>query len=210
MNDKTARVGEASVTLSAIEQVNQLLPQTQCGQCGYGGCLPYAQAMVEQGEALNRCPPGGCQTLKALGNYFQRDVTPWLAAMQAQALPPTLAYIREMECIGCTKCIQACPVDAILGAAKQSHTVLADECTGCGLCIPPCPVDCIDQVTVSALRYDPQKAKHRYQAKQMRTQNKSNEKPVKVDPLQQQRDYIAAAVARVKSKKRNTQSFSLT
>lgn len=183
--------------LSPIEQVNQLLPQTQCGQCGYGGCLPYAQAMVEQGEALNRCPPGGCKTLAALGQYFQREVTPWFAAMQAQTKPPVIAQIREVECIGCTKCIQACPVDAILGAAKQGHAVITDECTGCGLCVTPCPVDCIDLTPVPALHYDRQKARQRYQAKQARSIKKNAENSV---PSPQQDD-IAAAVARVKAKK---------
>ncbi len=126
-----------------IEQVNALLPQTQCAQCGYPGCKPYAQAIVEAGEAINRCPPGGEATIQTLAHLLQRDVLP-LNPENGVTSPPTLVKIKENECIGCTLCIQACPVDAILGAQKQMHTVLTSLCTGCNLCIPPCPVDCIE------------------------------------------------------------------
>ncbi|MDH5434855.1 MAG: electron transport complex subunit RsxB [Gammaproteobacteria bacterium] len=129
------------------EQINQVLPQTQCGQCGYPGCKPYAQAIAEQGEKINRCPPGGEAGIKALAELLETDVIPLDESCGEEALP-TVAIIREDECIGCTKCIQACPVDAIVGAAKLMHTVIESECTGCDLCVPPCPVDCIDMVTV--------------------------------------------------------------
>lgn len=122
------------------EQVNALLPQTQCGQCGYPGCKPYAEA-IAQGDAINKCPPGGAATIAALADLF--DIEPPTLDAPAQT-PPRVAYIREAECIGCTKCIQACPVDAIVGAARLMHTVIADECTGCDLCVEPCPVDCIE------------------------------------------------------------------
>jgi len=121
-------------------QINDLLPQTQCGQCGYPGCKPYAQAIAE-GDAINKCPPGGAATIAALAELL--DVEP-LPLDAAEETPPRVAYIREAECIGCTKCIRACPVDAIVGAAKLMHTVIADECTGCDLCLEPCPVDCIE------------------------------------------------------------------
>ncbi|WP_447746797.1 electron transport complex subunit RsxB [Pseudomonas nicosulfuronedens] len=122
------------------DRINDLLPQTQCGQCGYAGCKPYAQA-ITAGDAINKCPPGGAATIAALANLL--DVEP-LPLDAAEETPLRVAYIREAECIGCTKCIRACPVDAIVGAAKLMHTVIADECTGCDLCLEPCPVDCIE------------------------------------------------------------------
>jgi electron transport complex protein RnfB len=130
------------------EQIDAILPQTQCGLCGHGGCMPYAEAMVFEQAAINLCPPGGVQTLRELGELMQQDVSPFLADMQTKAKPALKAVIREAECIGCAKCIQACPVDAIIGSGKVMHTVIADICTGCELCIPPCPVDCIDLVEV--------------------------------------------------------------
>ena len=126
------------------EQVNALLPQTQCGQCGYPGCRPYSEAIAE-GDAINKCPPGGEETIQALADLLDVEPQP-LDAEHGVEKEPVVAWIREDECIGCTKCIQACPVDAILGAAKLMHTVIADECTGCDLCLDPCPVDCIDMI----------------------------------------------------------------
>jgi electron transport complex protein RnfB len=126
------------------DQINSILPQTQCGQCGYPGCRPYAEAIAD-GDSINKCPPGGEDTIQALANLLDVEPEP-LDAEHGVEAEPTVAYIREDECIGCTKCIQACPVDAILGAAKQMHTVIIDECTGCDLCVEPCPVDCIDMI----------------------------------------------------------------
>ena len=125
------------------EQINALLPQTQCGQCGYPGCKPYAEA-IAAGDKINKCPPGGEATIQALADLLDVEVEP-LDAVEGEK-PKMVAYIREAECIGCTKCIQACPVDAIVGAAKQMHTVIVSECTGCDLCVEPCPVDCIDMI----------------------------------------------------------------
>ncbi|MCK5639581.1 MAG: electron transport complex subunit RsxB [Gammaproteobacteria bacterium] len=130
-----------------VDQIDAILPQTQCGQCGHPGCRPYAESIAAGEEEINRCPPGGETVIQALADLLGRD---------AIALDPdagvekekTLAVIDEQVCIGCTLCIQACPVDAILGAAKQMHTVIADECTGCELCVEPCPVDCIDMVPI--------------------------------------------------------------
>ncbi|MDP3845555.1 MAG: electron transport complex subunit RsxB [Pseudomonas sp.] len=128
------------------EQINSLLPQTQCGQCGYPGCKPYSEA-IAGGDKINKCPPGGEATIQALADLLDVEVEP-LDAVEGEK-PLMVAFIREAECIGCTKCIQACPVDAILGAAKQMHTVIASECTGCDLCVEPCPVDCIDMLPVA-------------------------------------------------------------
>lgn len=124
------------------EKVVELLPQTQCGQCGYPGCKPYADA-IAKGEAINLCPPGGQQTVVALAELLGREVIE-LDEQSEEKSQPTVVFIREEDCIGCTKCIQACPVDAIVGTAKMMHTVITDQCTGCDLCIPPCPVDCIE------------------------------------------------------------------
>ena len=131
-----------------VEQVDALLPQTQCGQCGHPGCRPYAQAIVDDGEAINHCPPGGQATINALASLLDIPAPELDEEHGEEADIKTVAYIREDECIGCTKCIKACPVDAILGAAKLMHTVIASECTGCDLCVEPCPVDCIDMLPV--------------------------------------------------------------
>lgn len=132
-----------------VDAVDALLPQTQCGQCGHPGCRPYAQAIVA-GEAINHCPPGGQATINALANLLDIPAPELDEEHGVEAEVKTVAFIREAECIGCTKCIQACPVDAILGAAKLMHTVIASECTGCDLCVEPCPVDCIDMLPVPA------------------------------------------------------------
>lgn len=130
-----------------VERIDSLLPQTQCGQCGFPGCRPYAEAIAGEEVDINRCPPGGETTILALADLLGRDPKP-LDPERGEEQAPMLAVIDEQVCIGCTLCIQACPVDAILGAAKQMHTVIAEECTGCKLCIPPCPVECIDMVPV--------------------------------------------------------------
>ncbi len=130
-----------------VKQIDALLPQTQCTKCGFNGCRPYAQAIVE-GTAFNRCPPGGEATIAKLAHLLNEPIAP-LDTSRGQARA-VVAFVREDECIGCTKCIQACPVDAIIGAAQQMHTVISDYCTGCELCIAPCPVDCIDLIAVPA------------------------------------------------------------
>ena len=127
--------------LISIQAIDALLPQTQCGKCGHPGCKPYAEG-IAKGEAINKCPPGGDATIQALAQLLDVPELP----LELPAVPPQIALIREAECIGCTKCIQACPVDAIVGAARQMHTVISSECTGCDLCVEPCPVDCIDMI----------------------------------------------------------------
>lgn len=139
-----------TLNISLTQQVDAVLPQTQCGLCGHrDGCLPYAKSIVE-GEAANKCIPGGQPVADQLAALLKRPIlvaeeSVW--PIQADGRPQRMkAIIREDECIGCTKCISACPVDAIIGSGKLMHTVLTDLCTGCELCIPPCPVDCIDLV----------------------------------------------------------------
>jgi electron transport complex protein RnfB len=130
--------------------IDALLPQTQCTRCGYEGCRPYAEA-IARGEAdINQCPPGGDEAIASLARLLSREAKPLNPANGAHR-PPLVAVIDEAACIGCTKCIAACPVDAIVGASKRMHTVIASWCTGCELCLPPCPVDCIALVAVPRL-----------------------------------------------------------
>jgi electron transport complex protein RnfB len=129
--------------MSLIQRIDALLPQTQCGKCGHPGCQPYAEG-IASGEAINKCPPGGDETIAALARLLNVPVLQ--LDIDRGSAPAQVAFIREAECIGCTKCIQACPVDAIVGAAKLMHTVIIEECTGCDLCVAPCPVDCIDML----------------------------------------------------------------
>jgi Na+-translocating ferredoxin:NAD+ oxidoreductase subunit B len=130
---------------SLVEKINQVLPQTQCAQCGYPGCRPYAEAIARGETDINQCPPGGEQGVRELATLLGTEPKP-LDTARGEHKSPLVALIDEDRCIGCTLCIQACPVDAIIGAPRQMHTVLAAECTGCELCLPPCPVDCIDLV----------------------------------------------------------------
>ena len=128
-----------------VEKIESILPQTQCGQCCYPGCRPYAEA-ISGGEAeINLCPPGGAEGVRKLADLLGREVKP----LDAEEKPKQLALIDEQTCIGCTLCIQACPVDAIVGAAKQMHTVVSALCTGCELCVTPCPVECIRMEVIS-------------------------------------------------------------
>lgn len=124
------------------DRIDALLPQTQCGQCQYAGCRPYAEAIATGEADINQCPPGGEAGIRALAALLGREFKP-LNPEHGVETPRTVAIIDEAVCIGCTKCIQVCPVDAILGAPQVMHSVLTEECTGCGLCLVPCPVDCI-------------------------------------------------------------------
>jgi electron transport complex protein RnfB len=135
--------------IKAIDAVDRLLPQTQCTQCGFGGCRPYAEAIVREGAAINRCPPGGASGIATLAAHTGQPVLPLDPDVGIEA-PRRVARIVAELCIGCTHCIVACPVDAIVGAPKRMHAVLVELCTGCDLCVPPCPVDCIEMIAPPA------------------------------------------------------------
>lgn len=130
-----------------VDKIDSLLPQTQCGQCSFAGCHPYAEAIAAGEAPINLCPPGGENTVQALADLLDVEVLALDDSEEADP-GPIVAIIIEDTCIGCTLCIQACPVDAIVGAAKQMHTVIESECTGCELCLAPCPVDCIEMIPV--------------------------------------------------------------
>ena len=130
---------------AVVEAIDAELPQTQCAQCGFPGCRPYAEAIARGEVDINRCPPGGDATIAALARLLDRDIVPLDDTLPAPA-PPAIAIIDESQCIGCARCLPACPVDAIVGAHQFMHTVVEDLCTGCELCIAPCPVDCIEMV----------------------------------------------------------------
>lgn len=194
------------------EEIDALLPQTQCGLCGYGGCMPYAEAIANSNAPINLCPPGGVNTLVALANLVGQNPSPFIADMQQKAKPKMIAVIRENECIGCTKCIQACPVDAILGGAKQMHTVITDECTGCELCLPPCPVDCIDLVLHPEQSDDinTRKANHardRFNAREKRLSKNNVIKENIQKSMDEKINYIEAAILRAKAKKISKQEL---
>lgn len=135
----------AQHAIALVDRIDDLLPQTQCRRCGFDGCRPYAAALADRQAPLNRCPPGGEATIDALSALLGVPAMPLDPSLgKARSFPQ--ARVEESLCIGCTLCIQACPVDAIVGAAKLMHTVLAERCTGCELCLPPCPVDCIELI----------------------------------------------------------------
>jgi electron transport complex protein RnfB len=154
-----------------VDRVDALLPQTQCTQCGYAGCRPYAEAIVRDAAPINRCPPGGSDGIARLAALLGRERVPLDPACGAEA-PRQVARIVEADCIGCTKCIQACPVDAIIGVGKRMHTVLPALCSGCALCVPPCPTDCIRLEPLDAplpwSDADAEAARTRYQARRSR------------------------------------------
>ena len=135
-----------------VDKINQRLPQTQCAQCGYPGCRPYAQAIASGEADINQCPPGGAAGVRALADLLDLEAKPLDPAF-GEEKPPQIALIDESLCIGCKLCIDACPVDAILGAPRKMHTVITAECTGCELCVPVCPVDCIDLIATPETRW---------------------------------------------------------
>lgn len=181
-----------------IEQVNELLPQTQCGQCGFKGCRPYAEAIAGGRADINQCPPGGDDGIAALADFLgilPKPLNPAFGIHKSKQV----AFIIEQDCIGCVKCIAACPVDAILGAAKFMHTVIASECTGCELCVAPCPVDCIIMTSVEtetdslSKREKSALAKRRFEARCLRKEREAAEK---AERARQKK----AALAKMKSK----------
>jgi electron transport complex protein RnfB len=164
------------VTETLALRIDALLPQTQCGKCGFDGCLPYAQAIAGGSADINRCPPGGTATIEDLAALLQREPKP-LDPRYGREQPPQIAVIDEESCIGCVKCLRACPVDAIIGAPGVMHTVIPQQCTGCELCLPPCPVDCIALVPVAppagieGRRAAAARARARFLARQKRIEN---------------------------------------
>ena len=132
-----------------VDAIDALLPQTQCTRCGYTGCRPYAEAIARSEADINQCPPGGTETVLALAQLTRRPALPLNRDNGVEAAP-TVAFIDEERCIGCTKCLPPCPVDAISGAPRRMHTVIAELCTGCELCVAPCPVDCIIMIPLLA------------------------------------------------------------
>ncbi len=168
---------------TVIDQINAILPQTQCRQCGFQGCRPYAEAIASGEADINQCPPGGDEGIIELAHLLGVSTKP-LNPKFGQHKPKSVAFIIEKDCIGCVKCIAVCPVDAILGAAKFMHTVIASECTGCELCLAPCPVDCIVMKPLptptddfKAQKYaQTQLARRRYDARCLRKEKENAEK----------------------------------
>ncbi len=161
------------------QDIDALLPQTQCTQCGYEGCRPYAEAIASNAAEINQCPPGGDRVVARLALLLGREAKP-LNPENGIYRPPQVAVIDEAICIGCTKCIQACPVDAIVGASKLMHTVIASWCTGCELCIPPCPVDCIALEPVEALP-DPDLSRARHELHRFRIARSEAERAAQLE-----------------------------
>jgi len=179
-----------------VDQIDVILPQTQCRQCGFQGCKPYAEA-IARGEAdINRCPPGGEAGVQALATLLGLTPKP-LDASRGEQQPKSIAVIDEQRCIGCTLCIQACPVDAILGASKLMHTVIDSECTGCRLCLPPCPVDCIAMEPLVEDISPAKQADHFRLRHQARLKRKEREELEKAESIRRKKEGLIAATKNV-------------
>jgi electron transport complex protein RnfB len=190
---------------AVVDRIDALLPQTQCRRCGEAGCRPYAQAVADGRAPINRCPPGGPSTLAALAALLRVPAPP-LDASRGGQQAFAVALIDETACIGCTLCIQACPTDAIVGAARLMHTVIADRCTGCELCLPPCPVDCIAMPPAGRdwTRADAQRARAHHDARRARLA--LPERPgATIDPTAtsgaQRKAAVASALARARARR---------
>jgi electron transport complex protein RnfB len=191
---------------SLAARIDALLPQTQCTRCGYPACRDYAQAIADEAADINQCPPGGAAGIALLATLLDRARKPLNPANGVEK-PREIAVIDEAICIGCTKCIQACPADAILGASKVMHTILADECSGCELCIAPCPVDCIAMVPApddgrSVLERAPHYRK-RYLARQARLLRDAEEAAAELSARKAETssNSVSDAVARARARK---------
>ena len=196
-----------------VQQIDAILPQTQCGKCGYCGCEPYAKAIAAGEADINQCPPGGETGIHKLAALLMREFKP-LNPQFGVEKPREIAVIEEEICIGCTKCIEACPVDAIIGASKQMHTVITADCTGCELCIPPCPVDCIRMVPAANpiwSQQDADAARERFDLRNLRLQREQQEKEQRLAqkayaPAQDQKKAaIQAALERARMRRISSQ-----
>jgi Na+-translocating ferredoxin:NAD+ oxidoreductase subunit B len=209
-----ARMVMAIEPASLAGAIDAHLPQTQCTRCGYPACLPYAKAIAEDDAPINRCPPGGNAVIHALATLLERPVLP-LDPTCGPTLPLRVARIVEAQCIGCTLCMQACPVDAIIGAPKKMHVVITELCTGCDLCLPPCPVDCIVMEPAPYATWTTQQAKQarerrerqeaRRHAAKRRLPAKSvdarSDEGTQAGSIEARRAVIAQAVARARAKR---------
>ncbi|HEY6280391.1 MAG TPA: electron transport complex subunit RsxB [Burkholderiales bacterium] len=196
-----------------VQQIDAILPQTQCGKCGYCGCEPYAKAIAAGEADINQCPPGGETGIHKLAALLKREFKP-LNPRFGVDKPREIAVIEEELCIGCTLCIEACPVDAIIGASKQMHTVISADCTGCELCVPPCPVDCIHMRPVSQplwSQQDADAARERFDLRNSRLQREQQEKEQRLAqkahaPAQDQKKAaIQAALERARMRRISSQ-----
>ena len=188
-----------------VRAIDAALPQTQCRRCGYDACHPYAEA-IAGGDAINRCPPGGAAVIGVLARLTGRPVVP-LDRAHGEYAPLAVARIDEAWCIGCTLCIDACPVDAIVGAAKRMHAVLPALCTGCELCLPPCPVDCIDMVPAGRAwsPADAHAARERFDAREARGGESTRKTPVPAPAARPSKtEAVAAALARARARRART------
>ncbi|WP_426702667.1 RnfABCDGE type electron transport complex subunit B [Rhodanobacter sp. Col0626] len=201
--------------MTLADRIDALLPQTQCEQCGYHGCRPYAEAIARGEAPINRCPPGGVAGIAGLAALLQQPVLP-LDPAHGIEKPRMLARVVEADCIGCTKCIQACPVDAIVGAAKLMHSVLVDDCTGCELCVPACPVDCIvlepmpfeqiDNAHADAARRHFERRESRLQRQRAEREAELAARKAAVDVATARVNPVLAALARAKAKQQERNS----
>ncbi len=201
-----------------VRRIDALLPQTQCTKCGYPACRPYAEAIATGQAEINQCPPGGEAVIRGLAALLGREVQP-LNPRNGVEQPRRVALIDEARCIGCTLCIQACPVDAIVGAPQMMHTVVTELCSGCDLCVPPCPVDCIEMLPASGEdavwdRARADAARERFERRGSRHERERRERAerlaaqalkAKEDPgAERKRAIIQAAIERARARRQRT------
>ncbi|MGH8750921.1 MAG: electron transport complex subunit RsxB [Burkholderiales bacterium] len=193
----------AASQITLTEKINDILPQTQCGKCGYDGCKPYAEALAAGSADINQCPPGGEAGIRKLAALLGREFKPLNPEFGVEK-PRATAFIEEGLCIGCVKCIDACPVDAIIGASKQMHTVITDHCTGCELCLAPCPVDCITMIPAANPVWSAQDAaaaRQRFDFRNARLSREHEENEMKLAGQAAKKDAIQATLKRIEARR---------